>query len=230
MKTLQHKNPYGYPDHFYLRSRPWFRRLTVLGWFSLVIFGVVSVAMGFWFASQSSKWHWLPQTEGQSDGDLAKPTWVSELRPQANGSFMASQIAVEMVVADVSPYYQASRDRSVDDYLAHRDEMIATYFVGPAQQAMQQYEATRTHYGVNRHGRYEVAVQGFSQDGLTAYVTVSMFDWVNDAYDVNSKALLATGLRQADIAIDMQVKFDEAAGRWKIERIGDAQVLVAQAS
>jgi hypothetical protein len=153
--------------------------------------------------------------------DWSRAPWADRLERQPDGTLIAPPDIVARAVDDLSAYYTIQRDLSLDDYLAQRDHMLATYFTGAALQEMKQIEESRDLYTVNRAGRFSFEVRHFSTDGLTARMGIVTRDWVGDLYDVATRQLITSGRAKKDALTIMTIAYDPASGRWKFAAVED---------
>lgn len=148
-------------------------------------------------------------------------TWAAEMTQQADGSWMAPQGVVAQASSDIKAYYESARNRTLEEYLQQRNQILATYYVGDGLQLMNAYEAKRAQYGMNKSGEVSVEVKNFAQDGQTAQIAVTTKNWVNDIFDIRTKQLTKSDFKQQDSTLNLAIRFDLAAKRWKIEKVLD---------
>jgi hypothetical protein len=156
-------------------------------------------------------------TEFDVEVGAVRHEFVSEaMLNQAQQNWAVPQATINQLTNDLTEYYISSRARTLADYLQARDNLPDVYFTGPALKQMKQYEATRTRYGVNRGGTFDIRILSFSDDGQQAKVIVTFRNWLNDAYDVRTRQLVQKDVSPADSEATMLVRFDAHAQRWKI--------------
>lgn len=146
-------------------------------------------------------------------------SWASQMAQQADGTWMAPKEVVAQASDNVKEYYLAARNRSLEDYLQQRDQILTTYYINNGLQLMHAYEAKRAQYGMNKSGEVSVLVKSFTQDGLTAQVDVTTKNWVNDVYDIKTKQLTKSDFKQQDSVLSLAIRFDPTGNRWKIESV-----------
>lgn len=169
------------------------------------------------------------QAPSQSQSDTAAPAapnaqaggvpWASQMAQQADGTWMAPKEVVAQASENIKEYYLAARNRSLEDYLQQRDQILTTYYINNGLQLMHAYETKRAQYGMNKSGEVSVLVKSFAQDGLTAQVDVTTKNWVNDVYDIKTKQLTKSDFKQQDVQLSLAVRFDPTGNRWKIETV-----------
>ena len=147
--------------------------------------------------------------------------WAAEMTQQADGSWMAPQGVVAQASSDIKAYYESARNRTLEEYLQQRNQILATYYTGDGLQLMNAYEAKRAQYGMNKSGEVSVEVKSFAQDGQTAQIAVTTKNWVNDIFDIKTKQLTKNDFKQQDSTLNLAIRFDLAAKRWKIEKVLD---------
>ena len=157
--------------------------------------------------------------------DPNRVAWADQLEPQRDGTLLAPQAVVDKAVADLSAYYVLQRDLPLADYLARRDEILATYFSGPALEAMREQEAQRKQYPMNRGGQFTLQVRDFAPDGKTAKAGVILRGWTNDIYDVATKRVRAKGQIDQDMFAIITIRFDQANGRWTFDAVEEVAEL-----
>lgn len=145
--------------------------------------------------------------------------WAAQMVQQADGTWMAPKEVIAQASDNIKEYYTRSRDRSLEEYLQQREQILTTYYINDGLQLMAAYEAKRTQYGVNKSGEVAVEIKSFAQDGLTAQVDVITKNWVNDVYDVNTKQLIKKDFKQQDSTLNLAIRFDPSGNRWKIEKV-----------
>lgn len=169
------------------------------------------------------------QAPAQPQSDTAAPAapnapaggvpWASQMAQQADGTWMAPKEVVAQASENIKAYYLAARNRSLEDYLQQRDQILTTYYINNGLQLMHAYEAKRAQYGMNKSGEVSVLVKSFAQDGLTAQVDVTTKNWVNDVYDIKTKQLTKSDFKQQDSVLSLAIRFDPSGNRWKIENV-----------
>jgi hypothetical protein len=145
--------------------------------------------------------------------------WAPELVQQADGSYLAPQEVTDKVIADLSSYYTALHDLSLDDFLRQRYDMLNTYFTGSALASMRASEGNRKQYELNRAGVVVIQVRSFTSDGYTAHAGVMKRGWVNDIYDVTSRKLVAEGVADKNTLSVMTITYDRSSKRWMFASI-----------
>lgn len=148
--------------------------------------------------------------------------WADRQQAQKDGTLLAPQEVIARAEADLGGYYRSLRNLSLDDYLVHRETILATYFTGTALDDMRRLEISRTVYAMNRAGQFSIEVREFAVDGWSAKAAVLIRGWASDEYDVNTKQLVTKDKGEPDTVTVRAIIFDRASGRWKFATVGES--------
>ena len=145
--------------------------------------------------------------------------WASQMTQQADGAWMAPKEVVAQASKNITTYYTVARNRSLEEYLQQRDQILTTYYINDGLQLMHAYEQKRAQYGMNKSGEVSVEIKNFAQDGLTAQADVTTKNWVNDIYDIKTGQLTKSDFKQQDSTLNLAIRFDPTGNLWKIEKV-----------
>jgi len=150
---------------------------------------------------------------------------ASALETRADGTLGAPPEVLQQATADVQAWFQATRTLDAKRYLQTHDTLLAQYLTGSALENVQQQDASKQQFSINRAGKLSVEVKSFSVDGFTAKAGVVMHGWVNDIYTTKTGKLAKKNVAQVDQLTIMTIRYDEASQHWKISSIDDVAPL-----
>ena len=147
--------------------------------------------------------------------------WAPLLVRQRDNTLLAPQDVVSKAEADLSKYYAMQRDLSLSDYLTQRDQIMDTFFTGPALDNYIKVEISRTQYLENRTGKFTIYVRNFTPNGINAQAGVIKLGWVNDVYDFKTGQLIRARVTETDTLTVVSITYDQTSSRWKFVSVGD---------
>jgi hypothetical protein len=158
-----------------------------------------------------------------------KMWWVDQMVKQADGSFMAPE-AVRQTIRElaVQPYLKRLVPAGVDPlqfaraFYATRTELARDYYIGALRDTVGNSTLLEIHVDISATTA-ALDVRGFTQDGLSAYVTVEQLGPTVNVYRTNDWAARLTQFRGVDTIEVWKVRFDMTDFRWKYEELVLAQ-------
>ena len=154
-----------------------------------------------------------------------KMWWVDQMVKQADGSFMAPEAVRDAIRRMAADFFGRRATGAESDSLAKAKEMITNrftfadeFFVG--QLRTSEYTTTASQVQVMVSGLFTPTdVRAFSPDGQVANLLIEHSGTRLDIYDTATWASLNRGLLLPDYFEILQVRFDLADSRWKVERV-----------